>query len=78
MTDKVTKKRRLVQVAWELSRKATEDRELSALKDARAEINVADCTVVTWDSEGEQDGVRIVPIWKWCLEEAALNGDEDQ
>ena len=76
VTDKVTKKRRLVQVAWELSRKTTEDRELSAIKDARDEIRASDCTVVTWDSEGESDGVRIVPAWKWCLEESALCGDE--
>lgn len=76
VTDKVTKKRRLVQVAWELSRKTTEDRELSAIKDARDEIRASDCTVVTWDSEGESDGVRIVPAWKWCLEESALSGDE--
>ena len=76
VTDKVTKKRRLVQVAWELSRKATEDREMSALKDARAEINVSDCTVVTWDSEDESNGIRIVPAWKWCLEEADLCGGE--
>ena len=34
VTDKVTKRRRLVQVAWELSRKDTEDRELSAIRDA--------------------------------------------
>ena len=71
VTDKVTKKRRLVQVAWELTRKATEDRELSALKDARAEINISDCTVVTWDSEFETDGIRVVPVWKWILEEGA-------
>ena len=71
----MTKKRRLVQVAWELSRKTTEDRELTALKDACDEIKVADCTVVTWDGEGESDGVRFVPVWKWSLEESALNGD---
>ena len=68
VTDRVTKRRRLVQVAWELSQKATQDRELSAIRDARDEIKVADCTVVTWDSEGETDGIRIVPAWKWCLE----------
>ena len=74
VTDKVTKKRRLVQVAWDLSLKSTETRELSALKDARDEIKVSDCTVVTWDGEGESEGVRIVPVWKWCLEESALSG----
>ena len=69
VTDQVTKKRRLVQVSWELSSPATEHRELSALKDARSEIKVDDCTVVTWDEERDDDGVRIVPAWKWCIEQ---------
>ena len=76
VTDKVTKRRRLVQVAWELSRKTTEDRELTALKDACGEIGVSDCTVVTWDREDVVEDVRIVPVWKWCLEEADLCGGE--
>ncbi len=68
VTDNVTKKRRLVQVVWEMSSPDTEARELSALKTARSEIKVDDCTVVTWDDEGESDGIKIVPAWKWCLE----------
>ncbi len=67
VTDQVTKKRRLVQVSWELSSPATERRELTALKDARDEIKVDDCTVVTWDEERNDDGIRIVPAWKWCI-----------
>ena len=69
VTDQVTKKRRLVQVSWELSSPATEQRELTALKDARSEIKVDDCTIVTWDEERDDDGIRIVPAWKWCLEQ---------
>ncbi len=69
VTDQVTKKRRLVQVSWELSSPATERRELTALKDARNEIKVDDCTVVTWDEERNDDGIRVVPAWKWCMEE---------
>jgi predicted AAA+ superfamily ATPase len=34
----------------------------------RSGIKVDDCTVVTWDDEGESDGIKIVPAWKWCLE----------
>ncbi|MBR3956826.1 MAG: ATP-binding protein [Kiritimatiellae bacterium] len=68
VTDRVTKKRRLVQVSWELSDSETVRRELTALKDARGEIKVQDCTVVTWDEERESDGIRIVPVWKWILE----------
>ena len=68
VTDLATKRRRLVQVSWELSSRATEQRELAALRDARGEIMVDDCTVVTWDEERDADGIRIVPAWKWCLE----------
>ena len=68
VTDQVTKKRRLVQVSWELSSPSTEQRELAALKNARREINVDDCVVVTWDEERDVDGIRVVPVWKWCLE----------
>ena len=67
VTDKATKKRRLVQVAWELSLPETEQRELSALKIARKEMEIDDCTVVTWDDEREDDGIKILPVWKWCL-----------
>ena len=42
-------------------------REFSALVSARRETGIGDCTIVTWDEEGEEDGVRIVPAWKWLL-----------
>ena len=71
VTDKLSKKRRLVQVAWDMSSPGTEARELSALKAARNEIKVDDCTVVTWDEERETDGIKIVPAWKWCLDESS-------
>ena len=72
VTDRSTKRRRLIQVAWEMSSPETEERELSALKAARSELKVDDCTVVTWDEERELDGIKIVPAWKWSLEENAI------
>ena len=69
VTDLLTKSRRLIQVAWEMEKSETEDRELSALRLARDEIKVKDCFVVTWDSEAIlDDGTKVVPVWKWCLE----------
>lgn len=71
VTDKITQHRRLIQVSWDISRESTESRELSSLRDAAREQNIDDCTVVTWDTENEmENGVRIVPVWKWCLDEA--------
>ena len=28
---------------------------------------VRNCEIVTWDEEGEEDGIRIVPAWKWSI-----------
>ena len=70
VTDRITKKRRLIQVAWELFSSTTEQREISALENARRELKVDDCTIVTWDDEREVNGIRIVPAWRWCLAEA--------
>ena len=60
-------KESLVQVSYAMSDAATFDREMNALKLARDETGIRDCTIVTWDDEGESDGIRIVPAWKWLL-----------
>ena len=67
VTDKITKERRLVQVSFEMSSEKTRAREFSALLDARRETDIDDCVIVTWDEEREEDGIRIVPAWKWLL-----------
>ena len=65
-----THRRRLIQVSWELSQDSTAKRELAALREARDELGVSDCILVTWDDDRQtEDGVRIVPVWKWCLDE---------
>ena len=65
--DKVARTSRLVQVSWDMADKATFAREFDALAAARKETGVTDCTIVTWDDEGEKDGIHIVPAWKWLL-----------
>ncbi len=66
----VTKKRRLVQVAWTMQDRATVARETSALELARRNLHVDDCTIVTWDDAAELDsGIKVVPAWKWLLDE---------
>ena len=67
VTDKTTGKTRLVQVSYEMADEKTRRREFAALIAARRETRIDDCTIVTWDEEGEEDGVRIVPAWKWLL-----------
>ena len=71
VTDKITHSNRLIQVSWEMGDEETFHRELSAMTAAMAETGIQDATIVTWDDiECIQEGVRIVPVWKWALEEA--------
>ena len=65
--DKVSRKESLIQVSYAMSDAATFGREMNALKLARDKTGIRDCTIVTWDDEGESDGIRIVPAWKWLL-----------
>lgn len=59
---------RLVQVSWSMDDAATFEREHKALVEARARTGIEDCAIVTWDTETTlDDGIRVVPIWKWCL-----------
>ncbi len=70
VTDRLTKERRLVQVSWNISDSKTFQRELCALRTAKAETGITDCTIVTWDDEMEtDDSIRVVPVWKWVLEQ---------
>ena len=42
-------------------------RKLAIMVDV--EVAVLAFQVVTWDDERDVDGIKIVPVWKWCLEE---------
>ena len=67
--DHLTKQRRLIQVTWEIDKEGTFDREVSALRQARRLTGIENCTIVTWDTEKVlDDGIKVVPIWKWLLE----------
>ena len=64
-----TRKRQLIQVAYEMSATETFAREISALREAKRTTGIDDCTIVTWDDEDTtDDGIRIVPVWKWLIE----------
>ena len=66
--DQLSGRHSLIQVAWDISDDATFGRELSAIREAKAATGIEDCIVVTWDTEADLgDGIRAVPVWKWCL-----------
>ena len=65
--DRVSHGERLVQVSYAMSDETTFFREMNAIRFAREKTGIQDCTIVTWDDEGEMDGIRIMPVWKWLL-----------
>lgn len=70
VTDKITGQRRLIQVAWDLSDVSTIKRETTALVNAAVETGITSNKIITWDSESlMDDGIEVVPIWKWALKE---------
>ena len=77
--DQVSGRASLVQVSWDMSSESTFGRELAALRDARTATGIDDCTIVTWDEEKMlDDGIRVVPIWKWCLEQDRSGKEPDK
>lgn len=58
-----------VQACWSLSDPGTAEREFRGLADALPLHPKARRVLVTWNEEGEREGVRIVPAWRWLLEE---------
>jgi predicted AAA+ superfamily ATPase len=67
VTDRLSKRRRLIQVAWDISSEETLRRELKAITTAGHETGISDLTIVTLDDEREIEGVSIVPVWKWSM-----------
>jgi len=67
---------RLVQVASDISEAATFGRELRALAGAAAEFPEAGRILLaeTDPPRGADmpDGVRLIPVWRWLLEESAV------
>ena len=64
----------LVQACWSLEDSQTRLRELRAIHEAKAQLKADSGTIVTWQDEGETEGVRIVPAWRWLLETTNQEG----
>ncbi len=58
----------LLQVCWSLQDPRARKRELGALREAMSELRVTRGLIVTWmDEVATDDGVEIVPAWRWLL-----------
>lgn len=73
VTDKITGRKRLVQVAWDMADERTIKRETTALIKAADETGISSKMIITWDNECSMDGgIEAVPIWKWALQEGVV------
>lgn len=57
----------LIQCCWSLEKAETREREFRALAEAADENQGSQRRVVTWFEDGDVDGVRVLPFWKWAL-----------
>ncbi len=58
----------LIQVTYATDK--VEEREVEAINEAKSELKVDNAIILTWDYEGEINGVRAIPLWKWLLSDA--------
>jgi len=66
----ITNDVKLVQVCWQMTDKKTFDREYHGLQSAMTEFSIHSGTIVTWDDEARLDSnIKIIPVWKWLLDE---------
>lgn len=62
----------LIQVAYQINTKDTEQREINALLKAAAELKAKKLLIITLDTENtitvDKQPIQVIPIWKWLLE----------
>jgi hypothetical protein len=59
----------LIQVCYNLDDEGTKKRQLNTLKKISRELRCNNLILLTWDTEGEADGIKLIPLWKWLLKE---------
>ena len=59
----------LIQVTFANNKTDIKERETEALFAAGKELRCRNLLVITWDYEGEEKGIRFIPLWKWLLKE---------
>lgn len=57
---------RLIQVTRSIEGE-TLKRELKAIKEASRLLPAHEKVLITWDDEGEIEGVKLIPLWRWLL-----------
>jgi hypothetical protein len=57
----------LIQVTYSMVDEKVKKREIDGLQKASKELNCNNLLVLTWYEEGEENGIKIIPVWKWLL-----------
>ncbi len=57
-----------IQVSYSIEDESTKDRELLPLVKFSKSHHDWQCLIITYDEEGTEAGVSIIPVWKWLLE----------
>ncbi len=55
----------LIQVCYDIKDNETKKRETRALLKAGKELKCKNLKIITWDYEGNEDGVQFIPLWKY-------------
>lgn len=69
----IPEKKIAIQVAYSIKDESAHKREMSSLSKFASEYPDWECLLITYDEEGEQDGIQIIPIWKWLLNSNSQN-----
>ena len=57
----------IINVCYDISNKKTFDREINSLKEFLVKKKIKQAFLITKDAEKEIDGIKVLPLWKFCL-----------
>jgi len=55
----------LIQVTYATDK--LNEREIEGMIEAKEQLKTDENLIITWDYEGEIEGIKIIPLWKWLL-----------
>ena len=56
-----------IQVSYSITDKTTKDREVQPLAKYAKTHEDWKCLLITYDEEGTEEGIPVVPVWKWLM-----------
>ena len=56
-----------IQVSYSIKDETTHNREVPPLAKYAKAHEGWKCQLITYDEEGTEDGIPVVPVWKWLM-----------